>query len=104
MKRSTTRILTAHAGRLHNPMNIGDIMEARAGHAQEKLDALVTAGVADLVQKQRELKNDLHTNGEFWRARDEKYNSRRRTGIEMRPVTSDEPPSIVAFQQERRIG
>ena len=86
-----------------NPTNIGDIMEARAGDDREKFDALVTAGVAGLVRKQLELKNDIHSDGEFWKARDEKYYSSRSTGIDMKPVTTNHPPSIVAFQQERRM-
>ena len=103
MQRSTNRILTTHAGRLPNPSNIGEIMEARANSDQSRFDSLVTAAVADLVRKQRELKNDIHSDGEFWKARDGKYYDSRSTGIEMRPVADDAPPSIVYFQQERKM-
>ena len=65
MQRSTNRILTTHAGRLPNPSNIGEIMEARANSDQSRFDSLVTAAVADLVRKQRDLKNDIHSDGEF---------------------------------------
>ena len=103
MKRSTERTLTTHAGRLPNPANIAEIMEARAGGDQEKFDALVTAGITELVRKQIDLKNDLHSDGEFWKARDRIYYNSRSTGIEMKPVTAGQPPSIVSFQQERRM-
>ena len=103
MQRSTQRILTMHAGRLPNPNNIGEIMEARASGDDARFGALVTNGIADLVRKQIELKNDLHSDGEFWKARDGKYYDGRSTGIEMRPVSADAPPSIVFRQQERRM-
>ena len=45
-----------------------------------------------------ELKNDTHGGDEFWKALDGKYYSSRSTGIDMKPVTTCEPPSIVAFQ------
>ena len=103
MKRSSERILTTHAGRLPNPGNIAEIMEARTGGDQEKYDGLVTAGIAGLLRKQMDLKNDLHSDGEFWKARDGIYYNSRSTGIEMKPVTAGQPPSIVFFQQERRM-
>ena len=78
-------------------------MEARANGDQASFDAWVTAAIADLVRKQRELKNDIHSDGEFWKARDGKYYDSRSSGIEMRPVADDAPPSIVFFQQERMM-
>ena len=78
-------------------------MEARANSDQSRFGSLVTTAVADLVRKQRELKNDIHSDGEFWKARDGKYYDSRSTGIEMRPVADDAPPSIVYFQQERQM-
>ena len=65
MKRSTERILTTHAGRLPNPDNIAAIQQARAEGDQATFDRLVKAGVADRVRKQMELRNDIHSDGEF---------------------------------------
>ena len=88
MKRSTERILTTHAGRLPNPDNIAAIMQARADGDQVTFDRLMQAGVADRVRKQMELRNDIHSDGEFWKARDELYYNSRVTGVEMRPLTT----------------
>jgi hypothetical protein len=102
MKRSTERILTTHAGRLPNPDNIAVIQQARAGD-QATFDQLVQAGVADLVRQQIALRNDIHSAGEFWKARNEQYYNSRVTGVEMRPLTPGEGPSILVHQQERHM-
>jgi 5-methyltetrahydropteroyltriglutamate--homocysteine methyltransferase len=81
MKRSTERILTTHAGRLPNPDNIAAIQQARADGNQAMFDQLMQAGVADRVRKQIELRNDIHSDGEFWKARDEQYYGSRVTGV-----------------------
>ena len=86
MKRSTERILTTHAGRLPHPDNIAAIMHARADGDQVTFDRLMQAGVTDRVRKQMELRNDIHSDGEFWKARDELYYNSRVTGVEMRPL------------------
>ena len=70
MKRSERRILTTHTGRLPNPLNMRELLAARATNPAQ-FDALVQGGVADLVRKQVALKNDLHSDGEFWKARDQ---------------------------------
>jgi len=102
MKRSEGRILTTHSGRLPNPTNIREILTARADDP-EKFDALMKGGVADMVRKQVELKNDLHSDGEFWKARDQMYYESRTTGIAMQPVTADTPAWLLAHQPERRM-
>jgi len=101
MKRSTERILTTHAGRLPNPDNIAAIQQAHATADQATFDQLVQAGVADRVRKQMELRNDIHSDGEFWKARDEHYYTSRVTGVEMQPLQPGEGPSILVHQQER---
>lgn len=95
MKRSTDRILTTHAGRLPNPSNMSEIVAARTGD-QGKYDELVKSGVAEMVSKQIELENDIHSDGEFWKARDQRYYDGRTTGVEMIPVTADKPAWILA--------
>ena len=101
--RSTERILTTHAGRLPNPDNIAAIQKARADGDQITFDRLMQAGVADRVRKQMELRNDIHSDGEFWKARDELYYNSRVTGVEMRPLQPGEGPSILVHQQERHM-
>ena len=71
MKRSTDRILTTHTGRLPNPSNMSEIVAARTGD-QGKYDELVKSGVAEMVSKQIELENDIHSDGEFWKALDQR--------------------------------
>src|SRR5437867_1352130 len=100
MKRSTERILTTHAGRLPNPDNITEIQKARAAADQATFDQLVKAGVADRVRKQIELRNDIHSDGEFWKTRDEQYYNSRVTGVDMQPLIPGEGPSILVHQQE----
>jgi hypothetical protein len=58
--RSEGRILTNHADRLPNPTNIQKIPTARA-EDPESFDKLMKDGVADIVRKQVELKNDIHS-------------------------------------------
>src|SRR6266487_676922 len=103
MKRSTERILTTHAGRLPNPDNIAAILKARADGDQATFDRLMQAGVASRVRKQMELRNDIHSDGEFWKARDAQYYNSRVTGVEMRPLAPGEGPSILVHQQERHM-
>ena len=102
MKRSEGRILTTHSGRLPNPTNIREILTARADDS-EKFDALMKGGVADMVRKQVELKNDIHSDGEFWKVRDQMYYDSRATGVEMKPVTADKPAWLLAHQPERQM-
>ena len=102
MKRSERRILTTHTGRLPNPPNISELLAARA-HDPAKFDELVQGGVADIVRKQMALKNDLHSDGEFWKTRDQMYYDSRTTGVEMQPVTADKPAWRLAHQPERRM-
>ena len=103
MQRSTERILTTHAGRLPNPDNIAAIQQARTDNDQATFDRLVQAGVADRVRKQMALRNDIHSDGEFWKARDEHYYHSRVTGVEMLPLQPGEGPSILMYQQERHM-
>src|SRR5262245_2943424 len=102
MHRSERSILTTHTGRLANPPNMRELLAARANDPAQ-FDALVQGGVADIVRKQVALKNDLHSDGEFWKARDQIYYDSRTTGIAMQPVTADKPAWLLAHQPERRM-
>jgi 5-methyltetrahydropteroyltriglutamate--homocysteine methyltransferase len=103
MQRSTERILTTHAGRLPNPDNIAEIMHARDAGDQATFDRLTQAGITDLVRQQMELHNDIHSDGEFWKARDARYYQSRVSGVEMQPLQPGEGPSILMYQQERHM-
>ena len=102
MKRSEGRILTTHAGRLPNPTHMSEILAARASDPGQ-FDELVKGGVAEIVRKQVELKNDLHSDGEFWKVRDQMYYDSRTTGVEMKPVSPDQPAWLLAHQTERQM-
>ncbi len=104
MKRSTDRILTTHAGKLPNPTNMAEVQKAKASGDQAKIDDVVTAGILEAFVRQRELKNDIHSDGEFWKGRDETYFAGRTTGVEAKPVTPDNPASMLANMQERHSG
>src|SRR5713226_7104019 len=103
MKRSTDRILTTTPGRLPNPDNLDEIMQARNSDDQQRFDALVQTGVAAMVRKQQDLGIDIMSDGEFWKARDQKYYGSRVSGIETRPVKPGEPATILIHQRERRM-
>src|SRR4029453_7140955 len=102
MKRSESRILTTHTGRLPNPPTMRELLAARANDPA-KFDELVQGGVADLVRKQMALKNYLPSDGEFWKARAQRYYDSRATGVEMKPVTADKPAWLLAHQPERQM-
>lgn len=78
------------------------ILAARANDPK-KFDELMQGEVADLVRKQVELNNDLHSDGEFWKARDQRYYDSRTTGVEMKLVSADQPVWLLAHQPQRRM-
>lgn len=102
MKASTDRILTTHPGRLPNPDNQDEIMQARASADQRTFDDLVQAGVAATVRKQQAIGIDILSDGEFWKARDQAYYASRASGIQTRPLQPGEAPTILLHQRERR--
>ena len=104
MKRSTDRILTTHAGRIPNPSNMAEVQKAKASGDQSKIDEVVTAGIIESIKRQVDLKNDIHSDGEFWKGRDEAYFSSRTTGVESQPITPGKPASMLANMQERHSG
>ena len=101
MKRSSDRILTTHPGRLPDPANRDAVMQARERDDRAAFEAGVKAGVAEIIAKQREAGVDLMSDGEFWKARDQKYYGSRATGIEAKPLKPGEWPSTLGTQRER---
>ncbi len=102
MQRSSERILTTHPGRLPDPENQPAVRAARARGDQQAFDAEVSAGIAEMVRRQREIGVDLISDGEFWKGRDQQYYDSRASGIETRPAQPGEPTSVLVFQRERR--
>ncbi len=103
MQHSTERILTTHPGRLPNPANFAAVQQARSDGNQEKFDAEVKAGVAEMIRKQKEIGIDVMSDGEFWKGRDQKYYDSRASGFQIRPLREGEPPSVLVHQRERRM-
>ncbi|HEX5368363.1 MAG TPA: hypothetical protein VFY10_03010 [Dehalococcoidia bacterium] len=65
MKRSSDRILTTHPGKLPDPANRDEVMQARAAGDQARFDELVQQGVQWAFAKQREAGVDIMSDGEF---------------------------------------
>jgi 5-methyltetrahydropteroyltriglutamate--homocysteine methyltransferase len=101
MRRSTDRILTTHPGRLPDPPNRDDVVQARSSGDQQRFDRLVREGVAWAIGKQREAGVDIMSDGEFWKGRDQLYYGSRATGIEAKPLRPGEWPSILGDARER---
>jgi 5-methyltetrahydropteroyltriglutamate--homocysteine methyltransferase len=102
MKRSSERILTTHPGRLTNPDNQDEIVQARNDGDAATFDRLVRSGIAAAVRRQRDAGIDVMSDGEFWKFRDQKYYGSRASGIQTRPVQPGEPATILIHQQERK--
>jgi 5-methyltetrahydropteroyltriglutamate--homocysteine methyltransferase len=92
LKRSTSRILTTHPGRLPDPDNYAEIMDARRAGDQKKFDELTQAAVQDMIRRQRETGLDILSDGEFWKVRDQRYYNDRCTGVVVRALKPGEPP------------
>ena len=100
MKRSTERILTTHAGRL--PILTVSLRSSKlAPTATATFDRLVKAGVADTVRNGMELRNDIHNDGEFWKATS--ITTTAGSPTLQSPLQAGEGPSILVHQQERHM-
>lgn len=97
-------IKTTHGGRLPNPPNYNAIVAARLGEDKAAFENLAVPEIAALIKKQREIGIDVMSDGEFWKARDQKYFASRASGIETRPLKPGENASIVAGLRERHTG
>jgi 5-methyltetrahydropteroyltriglutamate--homocysteine methyltransferase len=90
LHRSTDRILTTHPGRLPNPDTYAEIMQARRSDDQQRFDELVTAGIQDMIRRQREIGIDILSDGEFWKVRDQHWYDDRCRGVLVRPLKPGE--------------
>ena len=106
MKRSTDRILTSHAGSLHRPDDLREIMAARRDG--DPFDAALTERVHEAVQEvvrlQAENGVDIVNDGEYTKRSWQTYSRGRLSGIEQRPLAEGDDPlygSILA--RESRV-
>ena len=95
MQRSTDRILTTHPGRLPNPDNYAEVMQARRGGDQQRFDELVSAGIQDMIRRQREIGIDILSDGEFWKVRDQRWYDDRCSGVTVRPLNPAKRASTI---------
>jgi 5-methyltetrahydropteroyltriglutamate--homocysteine methyltransferase len=104
LKRSTDRILTTHPGRLPNPSNFADVMQARRGRDQQKFDEQTTSGIQEMIRRQREIGIDILSDGEFWKGRDQQWYDDRCSGVTLRPLAEGESPfNELSARQEGRM-
>jgi 5-methyltetrahydropteroyltriglutamate--homocysteine methyltransferase len=92
LKRSTDRILTTHPGRLPNPSNYTDVMQARRSGDEQQFDKQTRSGIQEMVRRQREIGIDILSDGEFWKVRDQQWYDDRCTGVQVRPLKEGESP------------
>jgi 5-methyltetrahydropteroyltriglutamate--homocysteine methyltransferase len=90
LKRSTDRILTTHPGRLPNPDNHAEVMQARRNGDRQRFDELTAAAIQDMIRRQREIGLDILSDGEFWKVRDQQWYDDRASGVVVRPLKPGE--------------
>ena len=104
MLKSATRIRTSHVGRLPTPKGFED-MPLKLANAevtdQAAIDREVVPAIAEVVKRQVETGIDCVNDGEFWTTRSRAHYAAHFTGIEARPVRSDEPPTSRHSTRER---
>jgi 5-methyltetrahydropteroyltriglutamate--homocysteine methyltransferase len=104
LKRSTDRILTTHPGRLPNPSNYAEVLQARREDDQQRFDMLVKAGIQEMIKRQREIGIDILSDGEFWKVRDQQWYDDRCSGVLVRPLKPGETSfNNLSARQEGRM-
>src|SRR2546423_1634375 len=103
MQRSDHKILTTHPGRLPNPENYDAVQAARSAGDKAKFREQSIAGVREMVARQKEIGIDILSDGEFWKARDQRYYDSRVTGIKARPLQSGEVSGMTGMLRERSM-
>jgi len=85
MRRSSERILTTHVGSLPRSQAVTDVLFARAaGQAPESMqgDAVISRGIAEVVQRQVEVGLDVVSDGEMSKISYATYVSERLSGFD----------------------
>lgn len=106
MNRSTDRILTSHAGSLHRPDDLRDIMGARqdGDPFDAALEQRVKEAVEEVVRLQKENGVDVVNDGEYSKRSWQTYSRGRLSGLEIRPLGSDDDPAYGAITaRESRV-
>jgi 5-methyltetrahydropteroyltriglutamate--homocysteine methyltransferase len=104
LKRSTDRILTTHPGRLPNPDNYAEVMQARRAGDQPGFDKQTRAGIQDMIGRQKQIGIDILSDGEFWKVRDQRWYDDRCSGVLVRPLKPGEASfNNLSSRQEGRM-
>lgn len=106
MKRSENRILLSHAGSLHRPDDLRELMATRKdGEAfDDALAAQVKDAVAWVVKEQANNGVDVVNDGEYTKRSWQTYARGRLGGIEQRPLRDDEDPKYGSIlNRESRV-
>ncbi|MFM9968006.1 MAG: hypothetical protein ACKVQK_06360, partial [Burkholderiales bacterium] len=104
MKRSTSRILTTHAGVLSGPPEFAEIdFQVRTGKAYDlkTYETLRRESTIKTVRRQAEIGIDIVSDGELGKSRGYPYYSQRITGIEQRALKAGEIAVTVRRSRER---
>ncbi|MBV9579008.1 MAG: cobalamin-independent methionine synthase II family protein [Chloroflexi bacterium] len=99
MKRSTHRILTSHAGSLHRPDDLRDLMASRrdGDPFDAALEQRVSDAVREVVRLQAENGVDVVNDGEYTKRSWQTYSRGRLSGLEFRPLREGEDPNYGAI-------
>ena len=100
MERSNDRILTTHCGRLPNPRSFEELQLAKQGSDQSRVEEAVTAGIAQLLERQSSCGIDVMSDGEFFHGNRLDLVNTRLRGFERRPAKQGEPGWLGAFAPE----
>ncbi|HLF76275.1 MAG TPA: cobalamin-independent methionine synthase II family protein [Dehalococcoidia bacterium] len=94
MKRSTDRIIQSHAGALHRPDDLRQIMQARRDEdpIDDALAARMKSAVAEVVKLQHENGVDVVNDGEYTKRSWQTYSRGRLKGLEVRPLGPNDDP------------
>jgi 5-methyltetrahydropteroyltriglutamate--homocysteine methyltransferase len=104
MKRSTSRILTTHAGSLVRPPRLLDAVRAQQNGApdQQAYESCLKDSVAEVVRQQAEVGVDIVSDGEFGKSTSwSLYVLKRLSGFELRPVQDGANPFAKGADRER---
>jgi 5-methyltetrahydropteroyltriglutamate--homocysteine methyltransferase len=95
MKRSSDRIITSHAGSLHRPEDLRQIMATRRDGEpfDDALAARVKQAVKDVVRLQAENGVDVVNDGEYTKRSWQTYSRGRLSGLEFRELKEGEDPA-----------